>query len=119
MNVRAGPGGTFEVLAQLSKRERVQILSVQGEWFAVPLPEPVSAYIHSSYLEIQAEQGRVRGDRVRVRAGPGLSSASFGLLSAGETVRVRSVKADWVEIQPPGFCRGWVHRSFVTILEEP
>ena len=119
VNLRAGPGGTFEVLAQLSKGEKVQILAVQGDWFAIPLPEPVSAFVHSKYLEVQGEQGRVRGDRIRVRAGPGLSSTSFGFLSAAEKVRVRSIKADWIEIQPPGFCRGWVHRSYVTLLEEP
>ena len=118
VNLRAGPGGTYEILTQLSKQSKIQVLAVMGEWYAVPLPEPVSAYVRRDHLAVEDAWGVARADRVHVRAGPGLGSSSFGFLSAGEKVRVRSIKGDWVEIQPPGFCRGWVHRLYVTFLEQ-
>lgn len=117
MNLRAGPSGSAEILFQLPRRARVQVLAAQGEWYAVPLPEPVHGYIHRRYLQRELEWGVVRGDRVYVRAGPGMGSSSFGTVSEGERLRVRGEQGAWVQVQPPGFCRGWVHRSFVTLIE--
>lgn len=117
VNLRAGPGGSYEILSQFQKQTALQILAVEGEWYAVPLPEPVSAYVHRDYLTVEGDGATARGNRVHVRAGPGLGSSSLGFLSSGEKVRVRGMKGEWVEVQPPGFCRGWIHRSYVALLE--
>lgn len=118
VNLRAGPGGSYEVIHRFHRRAKLQILARQRDWYAVPLPDSVPAFVHRDFLRIEPDgQARVRGDRVHVRAGPGLGSASYGFLSGGERVRPWGERGEWMAIQAPGFCRGWVHRSYITVLE--
>lgn len=118
VNLRAGPGVSTEVLHQFSRRAKVQVLARQGDWLAVPLPDSIPAFVRRDYLQTDSQGTvRVRGERVHVRAGPGLGSASYGVLSDGELVWPWYERGEWVAIQAPGFCRGWIHRSYVTVLE--
>lgn len=118
VNLRAGPGDSYEVVHQFARRAKIQVLARQADWYAVPLPDSVPAYVRRDFL--QREEGgwaHVRGDRVQVRAGPGLGSARYGFLSDGDRVRPWDERGEWMAIQAPGFCRGWIHRSYVTALE--
>ena len=118
VNLRAGPGASYEVLHQFPHREKVQILAIQGDWYAVPLPDSVPAFVFKEYLQIESDPwASVRVEKLHVRAGPSLGSASLGFLRQGERVRLWTPQGEWQAIQAPGFCRGWVHRSYVTLLE--
>lgn len=118
VNLRAGPGVSYEVVHRFFRREKVQILAQHGDWYAVPLPDSVPAFVHRDFLQPQPDGwAAVQGDQVHVRAGPGLGSASYGFLSRAERVRCWDDRGEWRAIQAPGFCRGWIHRSYVTVLE--
>ena len=119
VNLRSGPGRSYEILFQLARMSKLRVLAEQGSWFAVALPEGVPAYIHRSYVGGVVEGwAPVEGKKVQVRVRPSDGATSWGALSAPERVRVLGSTGDWMKIQPPPFCRGWVHREYVTFLQK-
>ncbi len=119
VNLRSGPGRSYEILLQLARTSKLHVLAEQGSWFAVALPEGVPAYIHRSLVgEVVKGWAPVEGQQVQVRVRPSDGATSWGALSAPERVRVLDAAGDWIKIQPPPFCRGWVHREYVTFLQK-
>jgi len=118
VNLRSGPGRSYEILLQLARGTQLRVLERRQSWFAVALPEGVPAYLHRSYVG-KEEQGwaPVQGSRVQVRVRPSDGATSWGDLSSPERVRVLGSYADWVKIQPPPFCRGWVSAEYVVFLQ--
>ena len=118
VNLRSGPGRSYEILLQLARRSKLRVVGEQGPWFSVALPEGIPAYIQRTYVGETAQGwAPVRGERVQVRVRPSDGATSWGTLSAPEKVRVLGSYGDWIQIQPPPFCRGWVHKEYVTFLE--
>lgn len=117
VHVRAGPALSYEILFSLPKRARVQVVVREGAWYGVRLPEETRLYVHRSLVELSETEGRITGDRVHLRAGPGVTFSRMGVLSRGERVRVGGKEGDWVWIRPPESCRGWIRRDYVTFLE--
>jgi len=60
----------------------------------------------------------VKGQRVRVRARPSDGATSWGTLSDSDRVRVLGSYGDWIQIQPPPFCRGWVSKEYVAFIQK-
>lgn len=119
VNLRSGPGRSYEILLRLVRGSKLQIIGKHQNWLAVSLPEGVPAYLHRSYLaEEEGDWTRVRGDRVQVRVLPSDGSTSWGELSSPDRVQVLGPHGDWVRIEPPVFCRGWVSADYVAYLGE-
>ena len=120
VNCRAGPGLSFEVMIQLSKGEHLFVWKRKGSWYSVQLPVETPVYVSRGLVTIlpQEKVAVVKGSSLHVRAGPGISYTSLGRLPRDTVVMVRQVLNEWVEIQPPDFCRGWIHRAYVTFLRE-
>ncbi len=57
--------------------------------------------------------GRIRGERVNVRARPSLQAEVVGQLNEPAIVSIRSTTNDWIEIVPPAEFDLYVHRDFV------
>ncbi len=118
VNLRSGPGRSYEILLSLDRMSKLHIVGEQGPWFSVALPEGIPAYIHRTYVGETVEGwAPVTGQRVQVRVRPSDGATAWGTLSAPERVRVLGSYGDWIKIQPPPFCRGWVHKEYVTFLE--
>lgn len=118
VNLRSGPGRSYEILLQLARRSKLRVLGEQGPWFSVELPEGVPAYLHRTFVGETVEGwAPVKGERVQVRVRPSDGATSWGALSAPERVRVLGSYGDWIKIQPPSFCRGWVHKEYLTFME--
>lgn len=51
VNVRAGKGANFNVIGQLDKKERVEIISVDKEWVKIYPYNNCFAWVHSDFLK--------------------------------------------------------------------
>lgn len=120
VNLRSGPGRSYEILLQLARGSKLRVLERRQDWFAVSLPETVPAYIYRTYLgELEAGGwAAVKGERVQVRVRPSETATSWGEISSPERVHVMGTYGDWIQIQPPSFCRGWVSAGYVTFLQK-
>jgi len=78
-------------------------------------PEPTAnAKGTGADLELPSPQARyaVKGDNVRVRAGPSTSADTIGTLSKGTVVQASVTRGDWVRITV-GEITGWVARHLL------
>ena len=76
VNIRAGENNNFEIVATLSKGDRVIVTGKSFSWFKVRLPEDAKAFIKSEYAHlITPEVAEVTADRVNVRAAPNTNAA--------------------------------------------
>ena len=118
MSLRAGPGRSYEILSALPKGSKVHVTGEKGPWYSIRLPAEVPAYLHKNFVS-PAEEGwaQVRGERVHVRVSGSAAATSWGTLSAPQRVRVGGQQGEWLKIQPPVFCRGWIHRDYVAFLQ--
>jgi SH3-like domain-containing protein len=60
-----------------------------------------------------AEEVRVIGNRVNLRARPDIHSEVSGQVNRGDLLQAKSITEEWVEIFPPASVEFWVHRDFV------
>lgn len=51
LRVRTGPGTGYEVVASLSKGEKVTKLGVEGEWYRIQTSDGKTGYISSQYAQ--------------------------------------------------------------------
>ncbi|MBL7084750.1 MAG: SH3 domain-containing protein [Candidatus Omnitrophica bacterium] len=114
VNVRAGYGLNFEVLAQLIKTDEVVVIGQEYGWYKIKLPEEARCFVHKDYVDAQL----VTADKLRVRAGRNLNSNVLGTLKAGERVIVLEKDGDWLRIAPPQGCGGWIKKDYLTLSEK-
>ena len=55
LNVRSGGGMNYEILDQLRPGEQVEVISVEGDWVKVVVPEK-TGYVHKDYLRIEDQK---------------------------------------------------------------
>lgn len=52
VNVRSGPGQSFEVVATVSSEDELGIVGVDSDWYLVILPDGETGYVSASLLEL-------------------------------------------------------------------
>ncbi len=134
INVRSGPGTTFDSLGLLNTGQQVQILvqSADGKWYQVlyPVAPQGRGWVAAQYVTVaagaeippdatptpSAPSGRVT-QRLNVRSGPGMTFNSLGMLEPETVVTLtgKNATASWFQIEyaagPGG--RGWVTVQYV------
>ena len=111
VNLRARPEGDAEVVAQAMTDERLRVQEVQDLWVRVEPPERVDLWVHRDFVK----DGVSVGDKVNVRAGPGINFTVVGQYTRGETVAVREPLGEWLKVAPSNSTL-WVSRDLVEIL---
>lgn len=108
-NLRAGQNENFEVLGQLSQGDEVVVVDKSFDWRKIKLPASAKAYVSAAFLKDQGENvSKVTGNRLNVRAGMSTTAAVLCQLKKDDLVRVLETKNDWIRIEPPDACFGWM-----------
>ncbi len=122
VNIRAGAGINYEILGKLNEGDKVSIFSSAFGWHEMQLPPDCFGWIHSDYVAVmeppaEGEKitGVLTGDSVRIRARPGLNYSVLTQVNKGDKVIAVGLEGDWLKIQLPQNCTGWVHSDYVTI----
>ena len=134
VNVRSGPGTSYASLGQLEAGVKVQITrrDASGAWYRILYPGAPdgTGWVTAQYVTVAGgvqvpldatatptgPQGRVL-QLLNVRAGPGTSFDSLGMLQPNATVALtgKDATAAWFQISYPGAPGGhaWVTAQFV------
>ena len=98
VNLRAGPKGDAEVVAQADFGDRLVLHGkVTDPWVAVAVPEACDLWIRSDLLR----DGVIAVERARLRAGAGVNYTDVGILGRGTRLTVRGTFGDWTKVAPP------------------
>ena len=114
-NLRAGQNKNFEVVGLLKKGEDVVVVGASYEWRKVKLPISAKAYLNASFVKDLGDGvSRVIGKHLNVRAAASTSASVLCQLKKGDLVRVLEKNKDWLKIEPPDPCYGWLTRDGVS-----
>ncbi len=134
VNVRSGPGTTYDSLGQLEAGGNVLVIAqdVTATWYQIRYPaSPAgSGWVTAQYIKIPAgtqvpllptptpagPAGRVI-QRLNVRSGPGTTFSSIGILEPGTSVSLKgkNATASWLQIDYPSGpeANGWVTAQYI------
>ena len=59
VNIRAGAGTRYSIVGQISKPEKVSILSEDAGWYKVEPPYGIAGWIHSKQIDITTEKNEM------------------------------------------------------------
>ena len=115
LNIRVRPATRYEVLGKLLQGDVVQVVGEENGWCEILAPAYSDAWMAARYV---ASDGTVLGDRVRVRAGPGLAFTPYGRLKEGDQVELKGdPRHGWQPIQAPEGVTAWVSKDFLNRIE--
>jgi uncharacterized protein YgiM (DUF1202 family) len=134
VNIRNGPGTSYDSLGQMEAGEKVQIIArdSQGAWYQILYPASPQGrgWVAAQYVTVAPETevpleatptpagptGRVI-QRLNVRSGPGTTFETLGLLEPGAVVSLigKNATASWFQIDYPAGLNGhgWVTAQYV------
>ncbi len=140
LNVRAGPGVSWERLTQVREGETYAVLGRNGDssWFQISGPgftgwvsgRFVTLSGDAAALPVTDSPGAVTGGQqpggvvtarsnasLRIRRGPSTNDARIGALNPGETATVigRTADSSWLQVRRADGLEGWVSAAFVTV----
>ncbi len=104
-------GTNYREITTLQQNDLVTVLDKYGEWLQVSMPEGVSCWMSSDYIN---DDGVVTGDSVNVRQGPGVANPVLGQVGRSDKLVVLEKKDSWCRIEPPNSLKAWVNGNFVS-----
>lgn len=119
INVRRGPGTSYEIVAKIPTGVKVQVIGKEGEWLRVESKHGnPPGYIDARY--VRPAGGQEAGSTppatgiytttadVNVRRGPGLSYEVVAKIPRDTEVEIVGAEGNWLKVQskhgnPPGY----------------
>ncbi len=131
LNVRSGPGTSFDKVATLSSGAPVEIIEELDEWYHIQA-DPVTGYVSKEYITVEQVQqnteqpvqdvppaqdtktyGFVSASTLNVRSGPDSSHEKVSTLSSGAQVEILETLDGWYRIEG-----GYVSADYIQILDD-
>lgn len=122
-NVRSGPGENYYSTTRLPRGTKVTVVGFTFDWLKIAPPAGSFSLISKQYVEVAADgkSGRVKADRVNVRAGSELVATDTTIqlqLSNGDAVTVIGESGQFFKITPPGGAFLYVRKDMVQPMRD-
>lgn len=123
LRLRSGPSTTSTTLAYASQGEYVTITGKTGSWYEVNF-NLTRGYMHENHLSIYTRKnvelgyGRVNGNKVNVRSGPGTSYSSLTRAGLGDKAYIIGFNNQWYKVIF-GSHIGYIRSDYLDLTEIP
>ena len=123
LRLRAAPSTSSSTLAYASRGEYVVITGKTGSWYRVNY-NLTQGYMHESYLNtytrknVELGYGRVNGNKVNVRSGPGTSYTSLTRANNGDKAYIIGFNSQWYKVIF-GSHIGYIRSDYLDLTEIP
>ncbi len=116
VHVRAGDGTNYTILTVAKRGDKLVVRAEKHGWMQIQVPSSVKPWIAADYVSFVsgATEGRVTGDRVRIRCMPSSQADVLGLVSSGTKVKVVGTKDGWHQIEAPAEASAWISGTYVS-----
>lgn len=125
VNIRNGPGLSYQLVKQVKRGEEFTIIKEQGDWIQIQLSAAKTGWV-ANWVVTKTTNGttttgssssnkkiaETNTNQLRVRTGPGTNFRIIGYLNKGQAVSVIDDNENWVKISA-GFGEGWVAQEFL------
>ncbi len=128
LNVRSGPGTTYERVGTLAKGTQVTVVEQLDGWYQITSGE-LTGYVSADWIALDGVvpqepetkladvAGLVTAGPLNVRSGPGTGYDRVGSLKLGTQVTIHASVDGWYKITA-GKVTGYVSADYVTELED-
>jgi len=116
VNVRGRAAINSEVVARLSRGDRVNVLEEvtlkspkqdePAKWAKISLPTNATVWAHASFID--STNNKVIAKRLNLRSGPSEAYGIIGRIEKGAPVKPLDQKGEWVRLEPPADAWGFV-----------
>ena len=123
LRLRSGAGTNTATLDYANKNEVVVLLERIGDWYKVNYNLQVG-YMHRNYLRTATREnaelgyGRVNGDKVNVRSGPGTGYGSLSKAHTGDSAYIIGINAGWYKVIFQSAI-GYIRSDYLDLTEIP
>jgi len=126
VNIRNGPGTSYDIVTQASSGDRLPILTKSGDWYCVNRPSGEKGWIAGWLVNVEqtaqapASQSSgqvavVTGSSVNIRSGPDTSYGIIAQAGLGDRLPVLDKSGDWYKISLSSGASGWVAGWLVAV----
>jgi N-acetylmuramoyl-L-alanine amidase len=122
LNVRSGPGTSFQVITQIRPEQTFPLIKEEGDWVQIELNDREKGWVADWLIEIKdadvkevsqvRQTATVQASILNVRSGPDTSYSVIGKLASGEKIDIIEVKKGWYKISFD-HSDGWVASDYV------
>jgi len=138
INVRSDSTAGSQVICQVSKGVKLEVISESYGWYKVRLPKSAPSFvkqnlfecvnyetnpIHAASLHTETSKrclnAKAIKDKINIRVSPSESSPVLGKIAEDEIVKVIRTKGDWFGIEPVKNSYGWINIKFISPVVEP
>lgn len=122
LNVRVGPGLSYEVMDELNHGDEINVIEESNEWYKIRLADDRIGWIASWNVSqdhpdaYQNTYARVSNDFANVRLYADAQSDLLGTVYQGTELEVVFTENDWIQVQYMGSL-GWIRGDLLEIYE--
>lgn len=119
LNVRSGPGLSYEVIDALKRDEQVEVVSTSGEWLQVKYKGRtgwIASWLTASTNKsapAQLTEIISQTDALNFRENPSVDAPILTRMNAGDKATLLSRDGDWLQVQFNG-TNGWVFAQYTS-----
>jgi len=140
VNFRSAPSTSSKVHNNFSKNTKVTVISKEGDWFKI-IFNNITGWVYGKYVTVQKsnsvsaasakesasqltdsvkgpvalDSGKITGNNVNVRKGPGEKYEVITKLNKGASVYIYEVSGNWAKINLDKNSYGWVCKDYLSI----
>lgn len=116
LNMRSGPGLTYDVLLKLKKGEEVEVVSTSGEWHEIKYANQTgwiaSWLTKDQNVTAQSTAIVSQVDGLNVRSEASIGAAVLERMNTGDEAVMTLSEGDWARIEFRG-TNGWVYKEYI------
>ncbi len=123
LRLRSSPSTGSKTLDYAYDNEVVVLLGKSGDWYKVSY-NLQTGYMHSKYLDVAIKEnaelgyGRVTGNKVNVRSGPGTGYKSLDSAALGDTAYIIGINNQWFKVIY-GNVVGYIRSDYLELTQIP
>ncbi len=120
LNLREAPDTSSKVLRQLKEGNQLNVLDSSNGWYKVN-SEGLTGWVSGSYVKKDEDQpvtvqyGKITGNNVNLRKGPGTSYAVISSLNKGDVLTIIQLSGNWYKVKTSGTTVGWVSNLYISL----
>ncbi len=126
VNIRNGPGTSYDIVTRASSGDRLPILTKSGDWYCVNRPSGEKGWIAGWLVNVEqtaqatapqnsGQVAVVSGNSVNIRSGPDTSYGIIAQAGLGDRLPVLDKSGDWYKISLSSGTSGWVAGWLVAV----
>ncbi len=117
VNLRSGPGTTFEIRWEYGKGFPLEVVSEKGDWVEVTDFEGDSGWIYKPLLSNTGHMivnvNKDKDSKINIRSGPGTKYKIVGKAYYGVVFETLELQDGWAKVKHETGLVGWIKRTLL------